>query len=373
MKSVRQSNFELLRIIAMFFIVLYHVICHGQIIENCTNDSLKLLFQILEYSIIIHVNLFILLTGYFQSKCQFKQSKLWIIINSSLFYKAIIMIIFAIIGYFSLSKVEIAKELFIVNLNEYWFIKYYVFLYCLSPFLNRLINSLEKRQYQKLLIVSFVIFSILPYITGQEAFPNDGYTLYNFIFLYFIGAYLRNYPIEKSYLFKVCSTNLTRIILITICFGSLAMNFLVGTTSSSLLNINSLVDEIANNFISLSLAYSNPFVIIQAVSFFLFFSTLNIKSIIINSISKLTIGIYLIHDNNLIREHLYKITNIDGGDVNSYRFFFYAILVAAAIFIVCAIIEKIRQCIFRFIYNRKLSSKVREKYYNWLKSISLKV
>lgn len=372
MKSIRQSNFELLRVIAMFFIVFYHVIYHGKIIENCTNEGLRLIFTLLEYIMIIHVNLFILLTGYFQSKCKFKQSKVWSIINSSLFYKALIMVIFAFLGYLSLSKLDILKELFILNLNEYWFIKYYVFLYCLSPFLNKLIDSMSKVQYQKFLIVSFIIFSILPYITGLEAFSNDGYSLYNFIFLYFIGAYLRNYPIEENYIFKRCSKNLLRIILLFIFISCPIMNYLITTTSISLLNINSIIDEIAHNFISLNIAYSNPFIIIQAISFFLLFSIINIKSRFINNVSKLTIGIYLIHDNNLVREKLYTVTNINTGPINSYLFIIYALVIAIAIFVICAIIEKIRQAIFKFIYDRRVSIKIREKYYSFLRSISIK-
>ena len=37
----RKSNYELLRIVSMFFIVTFHTICHGQALSLCENSTLK--------------------------------------------------------------------------------------------------------------------------------------------------------------------------------------------------------------------------------------------------------------------------------------------------------------------------------------------
>ena len=37
MKNSRHSKFELLRIVSMFLIILYHFIYHSNLIENCQN------------------------------------------------------------------------------------------------------------------------------------------------------------------------------------------------------------------------------------------------------------------------------------------------------------------------------------------------
>lgn len=84
-KVERNANFELLRIISMLFIVIYHMIIHGQVLNNCTNKNLYTILTIIEYITIIHVNSFVLLSGYYQSSGKFKQSKLWMLINSSFF------------------------------------------------------------------------------------------------------------------------------------------------------------------------------------------------------------------------------------------------------------------------------------------------
>lgn len=371
MSKVRDSNYELLRIVAMFFIVFYHALVHGHVIDNAANEGIRLVAQFLEFFLIIHVNSFVLVTGYYQSKSNFKASKVWSLITSSLFYKILIMVVLSLLGIICLTKVEILRETFFLNLSQYWFIQCYLFLYCLSPFINKLITSLDKRKYLKLLLVLFIIMSIIPFISGNEVFDNNGYTLYNFVFLYLIGGYLRKYPIQQSYLFKRCSKQLFQILCIILFFFCLIANFSFYLTSSHLSSVNSVFYEIFSNFEGMALFYSNPFILLQSIAFFLFFGTLDIKSKVINKLSSLTLGIYLIHENNFIRSNVYKWLGIDQGTVMSYKFLLYVFLMSVALFLMCALIEWLRQILFRFIANRKISIKLRHKYHNWVSNIKI--
>lgn len=85
-KPERNSNFELMRIISILLIILYHIIFHGNVIQLCTTQTLKFVFKIIEVATLVHVSSFVLLTGYYQSTSQFKQAKLWKITNASWFY-----------------------------------------------------------------------------------------------------------------------------------------------------------------------------------------------------------------------------------------------------------------------------------------------
>ena len=198
----RNSNHELMRILSMFFIVLGHVLLFTGLLD-VKNPNARMFYYLLEFILIIHVNSYVLVSGYYQSNSTFKQKKIWKIVNASWFYRAVIMIVFLLLNIIEIDKVQFLKDLFPVTLDNYWFIKVYLILYCLSPFLNKFINSISKKFYQKFLIVGFLIFCIVPTITGGEFFFNNGYSLYNFIYLYFVGAYLRIYPLEKSYMFKI--------------------------------------------------------------------------------------------------------------------------------------------------------------------------
>lgn len=372
MNKERASNFELLRILSMFFIVLCHTIHHGNMIINCTNEGLKVILQIMILIIVVHVNSFVLITGYFQSKSEFKQSKLWSIINANWFYRVLILIIFSLLNLEVFTTVDKFINIFPLNLEEYWFINPYLVLYCLSPFLNKFIDSLQKKDYQKLLIVLFILLSIFPYITGNRIYPNSGYTLYNFIVLYLIGAYLRRYPLKESHLFKKLSNNGFQLFTIVVFLICIIVNYSFGVTANSLLRKNSLFDMLGYSIIDMTIAYSNPLVIIQSIAFFSFFGTLNFRSKIVNKLSKLTLGIYMIHENPYVRKNIYKWIGIDGREIASYKYVLYALLAAAMIYIGCSIIEYIRQLIFKGISRFKISKKIREKYYSYIKDIYIK-
>lgn len=366
MKQERNSNYELMRIISMIMIIIGHLITHGNMLNNCTNLAIKRILEFIFDTLVIHVNSFILLTGYFQSTNKFKQSKIWSLINSSLFYKVAIMLVLFFCFNITFDKVTIIRKIFILNLDEYWFIKLYLFLYILSPFLNILISKIEKKQYNYLLISLFILFSILPYLTGCKAFDNNGYTLYNFIFLYLIGAYIRKYPIKEWYIFKNIPNNIYKIILYVSFIAVVIANYCIEQTSGLLLTYNHTFNEIFGNIYHMTRAYSNPFVIVQTIIYFSIFTTYNFKNKIINNISKLVMGVYLIHDNSMIRYRIYDIFKITPKIQNSYQVFIYILIVTIIIFITCILIEFIRQQIFKLISNLNISKKIRNKYYQFL-------
>ena len=67
MKQIRESNYELMRIISMFFIVVYHmlIVTGGQLI-NHTVGFTQIFLEVLSLILIVHVNSFVLISGYFQ-------------------------------------------------------------------------------------------------------------------------------------------------------------------------------------------------------------------------------------------------------------------------------------------------------------------
>ena len=82
-------------------------------------------------------------------------------------------------------------------------------------------------------------------------------------------------------------------------------------------------------------SYASPIVIIQSIGYFLYFSTLNLTA----------------------------------GSENSISFMPYVFLMVILVFTSCTIIEYFRQLLFKFISTRKVSIKIREKYYNSLSKI----
>lgn len=367
-KKERNSNHELMRILSMFFIVLGHVLLFGGLLDT-PNRSMSVVYYFFEFILIIHVNSYVLVSGYYQSKSKFRQTQLLKIINASWFYRVIIMILFSLLGIISINKVQILKDLLPITIDNYWFIKVYILLYCLSPFINKFICSINKNFYQKLLLCGFLIFCIVPAVTGGEMFYNSGYSLYGFVYLYLVGAYLRIYPLEDSYIFRIFSKKLFRLIMILLFFGCAILNNILFYYGKHIAGTNQILDLIASYIDSASLAYSNPIIVIQSIAYFSIFSTFSIKSKFINKCSSLMLGVYFIHENNYVRSKLYGWLGLLSVNSSKSWFIFYVFLMTIVIFVGCMIIEKVRVMLFNFISNRKISKKIRDKYYKWLSEL----
>lgn len=367
--KVRQSNFELMRIISMIFIILSHMLVHGGVM-NHTTGVLHLFFTLIMSFILVHVNSFVLLAGYFNYNKGFSWKKFFKSFNQAYFYQIVIVLAGFFIGIISLSKMDLINNL-LPFFNAYWYVVCYLCLYLFSPFFNRLIGNINQKEHKRLIVLLLFLFSFIPFITNQESISNNGLTLVNFIMLYFIGAYLRKYPVSRNFHFKNYSKNkLQMIFLISfICFGLL--HFTVYQLGIGALSFdNSLLIKIGNIFQNSFQTYSAPFVICMSICYFLWFSTLNIKSKMINFIASLVFGVYLIHDNRVIRMHLYYWLDINNDTLITSSFIILKILIGIIIiFFSCIIIEFIRQKIFNFIKNRKVYIKCRDKVLNYIKAI----
>lgn len=359
MNNKRLSNFDLMKIISMLFIILYHILMHGNVLNN-TTGKLNITLTFIMLTLLVHVNSFVLVTGYFQYNKEFKLSKLISLNNSMWFYKVVILIIFTFLGITTLSKIETFKILMPINYNDYWFIAIYSFLYLISPLLNIVIKNINKYQHKLTIIIMFLILCVLSTLTYQVAYNNNvGYSLSNFIMLYFIGAYISKYNIK---ILKKIDKKTIRIICILIMLLSSSLNTFIFASINSIQNRGEILNYIYDIISSAKYSYCNPLVVIQSISYFYFFKTLNIKNKLITNISSLTFGIYLIHDNNLIRLYLYKnILKLPFITIYSSSIIPKMLLYTILIFITCSIIELVRKIIFKFFYNRKISYKIRKK------------
>lgn len=370
-KDVRQSNFELMRIIAMLMIIFWHILYHADVIDNA-NSSLSVILIFIRTLIYIHVNTFVLASGYFLCETKFKMSKLFQLNNLTWFYRVIIPIILLFCGLISIDAFSFIKLIIPFPTVGYWFMTAYLYLYIISPFLNVIINNIKKEDHKKLLLILFIIFSVLPFLTNQMIYDTeDGFGLLQFIILYLIGAYFRKYKIEDSYYLKRFSLNAKRLILLcSYIFLAIILGFIYVATIYG--SYGKFIDAFFNIISKSIMSYSNPFIIIESVLFFLFFSLLNIKSKLINIIASTTLGVYLIHDNMYLRRILFNWLGFT-QDSYSVSILIKIFICTFLIFFICSLIEYIRQKIFQFVYNRKISKKFRNFYRNFIDSLGFKI
>lgn len=368
------SNFELMKLVSMFLILIWHFIHNTNLLDN-TTGFLHLTLVFVWFFCIVHVNSFIIAMGYFQCDKKFRLSRVLSLNNSAWFYKVMSLILFTFLAIPVDGPGTLQLLSPITLYYQYWFLATYLILYCLTPFLNALMRSLTKRKFQKLFFVLFILSSLLPTITGQLFYDNQsGHSIFSFILLYYIGAYLKKYPIDKSYYFKNISENMKRLIYVGVFLGITVLNALIYHLGEELsLTGNSILTDIGNHLIMLKLGFDNPLVIVQTIVFFLWFASKPFKSNFINRIAACSFGIYLIHDNVLIRSRLYGWFYRYSYEPTFIQIYGRILLASIIVFVVCILIEMVRQAIFKKCSKTKLASSLRTKTQTYIKNLGIEV
>ena len=226
------------------------------------------------------------------------------------------------------------------------------------------INKLTQREYKKMLIVCFIILSAIPYITGLRVLNNTGYNFFNFIFIYMFGAYFRMFPLKESYHFKNMSINGYRLFMIMIFSTMFFGNYLINNFASQIIGMSNVYSEIASRVLTTKFLYSTPFVIIQTIAYFELFNTFKFQNRVINMISSGTFGVYLFHENPIIREHLYRLLHLTYKYIISYSSFVWVLICVVLIFAIGIIIElfrlNLRKLILKIPLNKKFILKLRK-------------
>ena len=221
------------------------------------------------------------------------------------------------------------KSLFPLVINNYWFFKYYIVLFLLIPFINILLNNIDKETYKKLLIVILLVLSIWDSIIPNKIILDSGYGIINFIVLYIIGGYLKlHYNNFKNFSYW----NIRYILFSSLTFISL------------------FIPVIKNN----SWAYYFITNIFSAICLFNAFNKINIKSNIINTIAASVFGVFILHLNPYILNIQYKIakTNLFW---NSKFMILHMIITCIAIFAVFAFVDILRKKLLDKIFNNIIS------------------
>lgn len=164
MTKCRYINIEILRIISMFMIIVLHILVHGGVGEEVTFLSGNfILVWFLLACCYTSVNCFVLISGYFMVKSNFKIKKIIKLWGQICFYSLSIFIIFLCFNENIMNLINYIKSIFPIITGSYWFATTYILLYIISPLLNKLIYKSE--------IINDYIYnvSIIQYITYNNA------------------------------------------------------------------------------------------------------------------------------------------------------------------------------------------------------------
>ena len=344
---IRDSNFELLRIVAILFIISFHCAWEGgfEYPAFCFNKFLVESFHMLGE---LGVNLFILISGYHMICGSFKIKKLITLLLEVQFYNWICVFFCVHFGTLTLDKRTVLINFFPVAEYKYWFATVYILIYLFSPCINKLLLCLSRKEFQKMLLIALSVFCIFPTVYG--ALKNDTETLFyynRFIWLlivYMIGAYIRLYPPVKY----VSSLKWLGVSAFIFCFMECAIYVL--ERFQPLFN---KVGIIGGNY------FWRPNTIPMAalsISLFLCFRFLKLKPLkAVNLLASTTFGIYLLHDGQL-NFYMWQAIFKTAEYTFSHRLILFIPLCALLVFVIGACADLLRQLLFRWF--SRLSGKL---------------
>ena len=166
-----------------------------------------------------------------------------------------------------------------------WFISCYLLYYLIHPILNRVLSGFTKKQHFISCVFLTVIWGCAPLLIRDLYYYSS---LMGFVLIHFIVDYVKRYGVNFS-INRNLNIKLAVVSTICIILCMLLINF-IG------LRISFIYDKMFSMIL-----FSNPLIILLAVSLFNLFNSNIFYSKAVNYISGCTLLIYVIHENYLLR------------------------------------------------------------------------
>lgn len=318
----RQANFELLRILAMYLIVIWHI--KGHYLDDGPEVFHPIVVKVLSglsNFISFHVDLFILITGYFGIRSNKKA------IVKNLLLCAIYLWGFNLISYLHDGTFDIKEVIFPISHSPWWFMTVYFLLVLVAPFLEKMLSTLTDKE-QLLWVGTLLVLNVyFGHYQHLKPVYLMGFDLMNMLTVYCIGSLLRKSSLLGKLRFiggkKSLLISLLVLILLCIVIGKIFYK----------MQLDILPGE-----------YCAP-TIALAVNVFLLFKNVSLKSSrFITFFSSSAVSVYLITEYPMVREWLTSHYGYYYQTLchNAAEGVLYVVFSSVVIFVVCVMIDKVR-------------------------------
>ncbi len=349
-KSVvlRNSAFELLRIVAMFMIVWGHCMMATAKDKEPYLGTLDNIGWFVGAFTVCAVNLFFLLTGYFAQSKNYKWNRIvYIWFKTILYSVGTYFIVTLLNGNFEWKTMF--SFCFPVLFKKYWYMQVYVVLAFLAPYIAYTLEHLDKKRHTILIVVLLLFFCVHETFikVSMTLDQTQGYGIMWACTLLVVGNWLKRYG--DQYVRRISGVwwNLAYIIISILIFLS---NYLIVKY-----DIASGVTSRGNFY-----AYNSLTVFLQSVFLFCAFIQLEGKwkgytKKWINRIGKNTLAVYLISAHPLLLYPLW--TDILPMRQLASRptvYVFISVAATVGIMVICVAIDMAVDCAMSRIRRKKL-------------------
>lgn len=314
----RNSSVEVLRIIAMAFVLLTHwnwsMLKRGGVNFEEQTFIVRYLHCLIEAPLVICVNLFIIISGYYGLKLKAKS-----IINIGILVSTVFLVEYFYLmqnGQTDFSIKGLIKNLLFISRSDYFVVDYILLLF-VSPILNAFINNNNRKTILIYTLLAIVIESYFGCVRPNIYIGiNRGYSFIHFVIIYLVARCLNLY---KDELFKRSRLFYTIIFCCCSALISLSLYF----------NVNHTTD------------YCNPLVVLSAASFFIIFAKGVFYNKFVNTIAASTFAVYIVHRYNPIHDIMQLCDIWLFENYNYLQYWLLSLPVLLAIFFGAILIDKI--------------------------------
>lgn len=322
--KTRNSNLELYRIIVMLLIVAHHYVVNSELWtlmqdSPLTGNSIFLyLFGMWGKT---GINCFVLITGYFMCKSKATIGKFLKLLLEVFFYEVLIYFVFLATGVVDFSFEDCLKAFIPLGDVGTGFTTSFIFFYLFIPFLNILIQNIDKRKHLLLIALCLFIYTVWNMSPFEVGYNYVSW----FSILYLIASYIRFYPNQYD-----ADVSFWRNLMVC-CFVVSCLTVIVGAWFKK------------GVYFFVSDCYA-IMAVLTSVCAFMYFKNLKIRqSRIINMMGASTFGVLLIHANSdAMRQWLWKDTLDNTAWIGSPYLWMHAVLSVIGIFVTCVIIDQLR-------------------------------
>lgn len=357
MNSKREYGIDLLRILSMIMIVILHVLGQGGVLRSVEFLSDKyMIVWFLEIISYCAVNCYAMISGYVMYNRRMKLDKIISLWFQTLFYSVTISLCFFLFNIDDIREPRLLEYLFPISKKIYWYLTAYFGMLFFVPFLNIIIEKLNRKIMFLTLFNIVILVSINPLTLYYDTFKlDDGYSLMWLMVLYLVGGFISKYKISKNMSFFKC---------LVLYFSGICLTYISKVGIELLyrcIGVGYVNSNIFINYVAITMVAS-------AIGLILFFSKLNISNKLIikliSIVSPLTLGVYLIHSHPMIYDEILYDAFSDFSSYSLMNIILLVFLTALIIFLICITIERIRIIIFKLLRMDKLNSFVVNKIIN---------
>lgn len=327
-KVKRQSNLELLRIIAMLLIISGHFAGQGGVWGGSRGNMFFIM--LLASGLRIAVNLFLMIGVWFMVDADFKGMRILKLYGVTAFYSISLTAIMVILGV-EASKGDVVRVLMPFWGRPLWFSSAYISLIALSPFLKKVLMW-EQRELGKLVFLLFLLLCVVSTVPGYKESYLADFCWFGYIYL-FIGYLKKSKKAESSFKGVFLAVGLGIYLALVsakwLCvvyqerFGFLSVGFSLTVHYTS--DIRSLP-----NFLC-------------AFCIFMFFLNTDIgRNKIINYVASSAFGVYVIHSVPAFHDFLWYNIYKCGAWRSSKFVCVYFVGVVLSVYVIGSVIDQVR-------------------------------